>query len=45
VPGCSEADNDFLPAGCSDGTTATEETISGTADVGSDVDTGAGDLA
>jgi hypothetical protein len=30
VPGCSDADTDFLPAGCFDGTGA-EETASGTA--------------
>jgi hypothetical protein len=46
VPGCSDADIDFLPAGCSNGTTAAaEETASGTAAVGSDADAGAGDLA
>jgi hypothetical protein len=32
LPGCSDADTDFLPAECSDGTAAaaTEETVSGT---------------
>jgi hypothetical protein len=45
VPGCSNADIDFLPAGCSDGTAAAEETTSGTATAGSDATTGAGDLA
>jgi hypothetical protein len=43
VPGCSDTDIDFLPAGCSDGTVAAiEETASGTAVVGSDADVGAG---
>jgi hypothetical protein len=45
VPGCSDADTDFLPTGCSDGTAAAEETVSSTAAVGSGVDAGAGDLA
>jgi hypothetical protein len=47
VPGCSDADIDFLPAGCSDGTTAAEETASGTAAASSDADAsaGVGDLA
>jgi hypothetical protein len=45
VPGCSDADTDFLPAGCSDGTTAAEETASGTTVAGSDADAGDGDLA
>jgi hypothetical protein len=45
VPGCSDADIDFLPAGCSDGTTADAETASGTTTAGSDTDAGAGDLA
>jgi hypothetical protein len=48
VPGCSDADIDFLPAGCSDSTAvAAEETASGTAVAGSDADVGAGvvDLA
>jgi hypothetical protein len=48
VPGCSDADIDFLPAGYSDGTAAAKETTFSTADVaGSDVDAGAstGDLA
>jgi hypothetical protein len=48
VPGCSDADIDFLPAGCSNGTAAAaEETVSGTAGAGSDIDAGAGagDLA
>jgi hypothetical protein len=44
VPGCSDADTDFLPAGCSDGTAAAEETTSSTAVVGSDADAGASDL-
>jgi hypothetical protein len=44
LPGCSDADIDFLSAGCSDGTTAAaEKTASSTAAVGSDAD--AGDLA
>jgi hypothetical protein len=43
VPGCSDADIDFLPAGYSDGTAAAEETASGTAAAGLDAD--AGDLA
>jgi hypothetical protein len=37
VPGCSDADIDFLPTGCSDGTV--------TAAAGSGADVGAGDLA
>jgi hypothetical protein len=46
VPGCSNADIDFLPASYSNGTVAaTEETASGTAAAGSDADAGAGDLA
>ena len=46
LPGCSDADIDFILAGCSDGTAAAEETASGTA-AGSDDDVGAGagDLA
>jgi hypothetical protein len=44
VPSCSDADTDFLPAGCSDGTAvAAEETASSTAAAGSGAD--AGDLA
>jgi hypothetical protein len=43
LPGCSDGDIDFLPAGYSDGTTAAaEESASGTAAAGSDVDAGAG---
>jgi hypothetical protein len=48
VPGCSDADIDFLPASYSDGTAAAaEETTSGIAAAGSDPDAGAGagDLA
>jgi hypothetical protein len=47
LPGCFDAGIDFLLAGCSDGTAATEETASGTAAAGSDADAGvgAGDLA
>jgi hypothetical protein len=45
LPGCSDAGIDFLFVGCSDGTTAAEETASGTAAAGSDADAGAGDLA
>ena len=46
LPGCSDADIDFLPAGCSDGTSAVaEETASRTAAAGSDAGAGAGDLA
>jgi hypothetical protein len=48
VPGCSDADIDFIPTGCSGGTaTAAEETASGTAAGGSDADAsaGAGELA
>jgi hypothetical protein len=46
VPGCSDANIDFLPASCSHGAAAAaEETASGTAATGSDVDAGAGDLA
>jgi hypothetical protein len=44
LPGCSDVDTDFLPAGCSDSTTATAEgTASGTV-AGADADAGAGDL-
>jgi hypothetical protein len=45
LPGCSDAVTDFLPAGCSDGTTAAaaEETASSTG-AGVDADAGAGDL-
>jgi hypothetical protein len=44
VPGCSDADTDFLPAGYSTScTVAAEEIASGTAAAGSDAD--AGDLA
>jgi hypothetical protein len=46
LPGCFDAVIDFLPAGCSDGTTAAaEETASSTTAAGSDADAGAGDLA
>jgi hypothetical protein len=45
VPGCSDADTNFLPGGCSHSTAAAEETASGTAAAGSDADVGAGDLA
>ena len=49
VPGCSDADIDFLPASCSNSIAAAtaEETASGTAAAGSagDTDAGAGDLA
>jgi hypothetical protein len=46
VPSCSDADTDFLPTSCSDGTAATdEETASGTAAAGSGADACAGDLA
>ena len=45
VPGCSDADIDFLSPGCSDGTAAAKEAASGTAVAGSDADAGAGDLA
>jgi hypothetical protein len=48
VPGCSDANIDFLPAGCSGGTAAAaEETATGTTAAGSDADAGAsaGDLA
>jgi hypothetical protein len=41
LSGCSDADIDFLSAGCSDGTAAAEETASGIVAAGSD----AGDLA
>jgi hypothetical protein len=43
LPGCSDADIDFLPAGYSDGTAVAEETASGTAAASSDADVGAGD--
>jgi hypothetical protein len=41
LPGCSDADTDFLPAECSDGTVAVvaEETTSSTG-AGADVDAG-----
>jgi hypothetical protein len=43
VPGCFDADIDFLLASYSDGTiAAAEETASGTAAGGFDADTGAG---
>jgi hypothetical protein len=43
VPGCSDADIDFLPAGYSNDTaTAVEETASGIAAIGSDAGAGAG---
>jgi hypothetical protein len=49
LPGCSDVGTDFLLAQCSDGTAAAaaEETASGTAVAGSDIDAGAGagDLA
>jgi hypothetical protein len=45
LPGCSDADIDFLLAGYSDGTAAAEEIASGTATAGSDADAGASDLA
>jgi hypothetical protein len=45
LPGFSDAGIDFLLAGCSNGTAATEETASGTVAAGSDADAGAGDLA
>jgi hypothetical protein len=45
VLGCSDADIDFLPAGCSGGNAAAEETASGTTAAGSDADARAGDLA
>jgi hypothetical protein len=46
VLGCSNADIDFLPAGCSDGTAAAaEEITSDTAAAGFGADAGAGDLA
>jgi hypothetical protein len=44
VPGCSNADTDFLPTGYFDGTAA-EETASCTVAAGSNVDAGVGDLA
>jgi hypothetical protein len=47
LPGCSDVGTDFLPAACSNGTAAAEETASGTAAAGFDADAsvGAGDLA
>ena len=39
LPGCSDADTDFLQVGCSDGTAAVEETTSG---AGADIDVGVG---
>jgi hypothetical protein len=45
LPGCSDTDTKFLPAGCSDGTAvAAEKTDSGTG-ASADADAGAGDLA
>jgi hypothetical protein len=46
LPGCSDVGTDFLPAECSDGTSAAaaEETASGT-DAGAGANAGAGDLA
>jgi hypothetical protein len=44
LPGCSDAGIDFLLAGYSDDTAAAEETVSGTAAVGSDADASAADL-
>jgi hypothetical protein len=45
LPVCSDVGTNFLPAKCSNGTTAAaEETASGTG-TGADVDAGAGDLA
>jgi hypothetical protein len=43
VSDCFDAGNDFLPAGCSDGTAAAEGTTSGIA-AGVDTDASAGDL-
>ena len=47
LPSCSDAGIDFLLAGCSDSTTAAEETASGTTAASSDADfdASAGDLA
>jgi hypothetical protein len=45
VSGCYDIDTDFLPAGCSDSTTATEEIASCTAAGDSDADVGISDLA
>ena len=42
LSGCSDADIDFLLAGCSDGTAVAEEVASGTAVASSDADAGAG---
>jgi hypothetical protein len=42
LPGCSDAGIDFLLAGCSNDTSAAEETASGTVAAGSDADAGAG---
>ena len=44
LPGCSDVGTDFLPAECSDGTAATEETASSTG-AGVDADIGADGLA
>jgi hypothetical protein len=44
LPGCSDADIDFILAGCSDGTAAAEETASSNG-AGADAGAGAGDLA
>jgi hypothetical protein len=41
LPGCSDADTDFLSVGCSNGTAAAEETISST---GASADDDAGDI-
>jgi hypothetical protein len=44
LPSCSDANTDFLHAGCSNGTAAAEETASSIG-VDADADAGAGDLA
>jgi hypothetical protein len=44
LPSCSDANTDFLQAGCSNGTAAAEETASSIG-VDADADAGAGDLA
>jgi hypothetical protein len=45
VPSCYDVDTDFLPASCSDSTTAAEEIASCTAAGDSDAHVGIGDLA
>ena len=45
LSGCSDTDTDFLPVGCSDGTTAAAEETASSTGAGADADAGAGCLA